>query len=85
MRRSTKDSSHKLSGDSQRLASLAQALAKAGSRIEERAWEHQLDTLIEKLMKNDRQATIDAALDHVFKAEAGTYDALMESAEAVSE
>lgn len=85
MRRSTKDSSHKLSGDSQRLASLAQALAQAGSRIEERAWEHQLDTLIEKLMKNDRQATIDAALDHVFKAEAGTYDALMESAEAVSE
>lgn len=85
MRRPSKDPSHKLSGDSQRLASLAQATAQAGSRLEERSWERHLETLIEKLLKNDRQATIDAALDHVFRTDPGTYDALMESTEAASE
>jgi hypothetical protein len=85
MRRPPKDSSNKLAGDSQRLVSLAQALAQASSRLEERSWEARLDMLIEKLLKNDRQSTIDAALDHVFRTEPGTYDALMESAEAVSE
>lgn len=85
MRRSSKDPSQKLSGDSQRLASLAQALAQAGSRVEERSWERHLDTLMEKLLKNDRQAAIDGALDHVFRSAPGTYEALMESAEAMSE
>jgi hypothetical protein len=85
MRRSIKDPSQKLSGDSQRLASLAEALAQAGSRIEERTWERHLDALMEKLLKNGRQAVIDAALDHVFRSAPGIYEALMESAEAVSE
>jgi hypothetical protein len=85
MRRPPKAPSPKLTGDSQRLVSLGQALAQASSRLEERSWEAGLDTLVEKLLGNDRQATIDAALDHVFRTEPGTYDALMESAEAVSE
>ena len=85
MRRPPKDSPHKLAGDSQRLVSFGQALAQAGSRLEERSWETRLDVLIEKLLKADRQTAIDTALDHVFKTEPGTYDALMESAEAISE
>lgn len=85
MRRSPKDLSQKLSADSQRLVSLAQALALASSRLEEKSWERQLDMLIEKLLKTDRQATVDAALDHLFKTGPGAYDVLMESAEAVSE
>lgn len=84
MRRASKGSSQKLSADSQRLATLAQAMAQAGSRLEERAWECSLDTLIQKLLKTGHQDTIDAALDHLFKMEPSAYDALMESVEAVS-
>jgi hypothetical protein len=58
---------------------------EASSRIEERMWEHHLDTLLHKLLKRNHQDTIDAALDHAFKAQSGSYDALMESVEAASE
>lgn len=84
MRRPSKASSPKLSADSQRLAALTQALLQAGSRLEERAWEQNLDALIRKLLKNDHQETIDAALDHLFKFESDAYDVLMESIESVS-
>ncbi len=81
MRRPSKGLAPKIAVDSQRLVSLAQALTQASSRLEERHWERHLDTLIEKLLKSDRQATIDAALDHLFKMEPDAYDALMESIE----
>jgi hypothetical protein len=84
MRRPSKNSFQKLSADSQRLAGLAQAMAQAGSRLEERAWERSLDALIQKLLKHAHQDAIDAALDHLFKTELAAYDALMESVEAVS-
>jgi hypothetical protein len=85
MRRPSKRFSRKLSSDSQRLVSLAQAVMDAASRLEERAWEAELDKLLIKLLKNAHQDTIDAALDHAFKSRSGAYDALMESVEAVSE
>lgn len=44
-----------------------------------------MDTLLQKLLKNDHQHTIDAALDFLFKTESGAYDALMESVESASE
>jgi hypothetical protein len=85
MRRSSKASSPKISADSQRLIAFAQAVMQASSRIEERAWERSLDSLLQKLLKNNHQDTIDAALDYTFTAQSGAYDALMESVEAVSE
>ncbi|MNR92592.1 hypothetical protein D3C72_236280 [compost metagenome] len=85
MRRPSKNISHKLSADSQRLSTLTQALIQAASRLEERSWERQLDVLLRKLLKNDHQNTIDAALDHLFKQESAAYDALMECVEAASE
>ena len=85
MRRPSKNISHKLSADSQRLATLAQALIQAASRLEERNWERQLDLVLRKLLKNDHQDTIDAALDHLFKQESDAYDGLMECVEAASE
>jgi hypothetical protein len=84
MRRSSKSSVPKLSTDSRHLAGLANAIVQAGSRLEERVWERNLDTLLLKLLKTGHQDTIDAALDHLFKAGPGAYDALMESAEAAS-
>src|ERR1035437_8936617 len=85
MRRTAKSTSHKLSADSQRLATFAQAIVQAASRLEERAWERNLDALLQKLLKGAHQDAIDAALDHLFKVESGAYDALMESVEAASE
>ncbi|HEV7855638.1 MAG TPA: DUF2863 family protein [Herminiimonas sp.] len=85
MRRPFKSNAQKRSVDSQRLTMLAQAIDQSASRLEERNWENQLDSLLRKLMKNDHQDIIDAALDHAFKLESSAYDALMECAEAASE
>jgi hypothetical protein len=85
MRRPSKSSSNRLSADSQRLVSLAQGAAQSSSRLEERAWNHCLDLLLQKLLKTAHQETIDAALDHLFNTDLPAYDLLMEAAEANSE
>lgn len=85
MRRPAKRPSQKLSADSQRLVNFAQAMTEASSRLEERGWERDLDTLLQKLLKHEHQDIIDAALDHLFKTESMAYDTLMESVEAASE
>lgn len=85
MRRPSKDSSHKLSAESQRLVSLSQAIVQAASRIEERTWERQLDTQLQKLLKTGHQDTVDTTLNVLFKEDLNAYDVLMEGVEAVSE
>ena len=77
MRRPSKDSSHKLSAESQRLVSISIAIAQAASRIEERAWEHQLDTQLQKLLKSSHQDTVDNVLNTLFKDDLNAYDVLM--------
>jgi hypothetical protein len=85
MRRPSKDSSHKLSAESQRLCSIAQAIVQAASRVEERTWERQLDTHLQKLLKTNHQESIDLALNELFKDDLSAYDVLMDGVEAVSE
>jgi hypothetical protein len=85
MRRFSKSSQNKLSSDSQRMVALAQGMAQAASRIEERGWERNLDALIQKALKTAHQDTIDAALEHLFKTDLNGYDLLMEAVEAGSE
>ncbi len=85
MRRPSKDSSHKLPAESARLVSVAQAVVQAASRVEERTWEHSLDTQLQKLLKANHQDTIDATLGALFKEDLNAYDVLMEGVEAVSE
>lgn len=85
MRRPSKDSSHKLSAESQRLVAYAQAVGQAASRIEERAWEHSLDAQLQKLLKTGHQDTIDTTLGSLFKQDLNAYDVLMDGVEAVSE
>lgn len=85
MRRTSKSASPKISADSQRLVAFSQAIVQSASRLEERAWERNLDALLQKLLKSDHQETINSALDHLFKIETGAYDVLMESVEAMSE
>jgi hypothetical protein len=85
MRRPSKDSSHKLSAESQRLVTYAQAVGQAASRIEERAWEHSLDAQLQKLLKTGHQDTLDATLNALFKEDLTAYDVLMDGVEAASE
>jgi hypothetical protein len=85
MRRPLKSPSHRLAGDSLKLVHLAQGLTQSSSRMEERAWEHGLDTLLHKLLRTGHQETLDAALNHLFKSDLPAYDSLMEAAEADSE
>ena len=85
MRRPSKDSAHKLSAESQRLVSISQAIVQAASRLEERAWERQLDAQLQKLLKSSHQDTIDTTLNVLFKEDLNAYDTLMEGVEAVSE
>ena len=84
MRRPSKDSP-KLSAESQRLISISHAIAQSASRVEERAWERNLDTQLQKLLKTNHQDHIDAALNVLFKGELAVYDVLMDGVEAVSE
>ncbi|MDQ2989415.1 MAG: DUF2863 family protein [Pseudomonadota bacterium] len=85
MRRPPKDPSHKLSAESQRLVSVSMAIAQAASRVEERTWENQLDTQLQKLLKSGHQDTVDTVLNALFKDDLNAYDVLMEAVEAVSE
>eukprot|EP01034_Spumella_vulgaris_P035724 gene35724-44056_t len=85
MRRPSKESPHKLTADSQRLVTLAQAVGQAASRLEERSWEHSLDAQLHKLLKTGHQDTIDAALNGLFREDLNAYDVLMDGVEAVSE
>lgn len=85
MRRSFKGSSARLSADSQRMIALSKAIIQASSRVEERSWERELDTLLHKALRLGHQADIDAALDQLFKSKSEAYEALMDSVEAVSE
>jgi len=85
MRRSSKGPSARLSADSQRLITLCKALILATSRIEERAWERDLDALLHKTLRLGHQADIDAALDQLFKTKSEAYEVLMDGVEAGSE
>lgn len=85
MRRPSKDSANKLSAESQRLSSIAQAIVQSASRVEERTWERQLDTQLQKLLKTNHQESIDVALNALFKDDLAAYDVLMDGVEAVSE
>ena len=84
MRRPSK-TPRKFSSDSHRLTELAQALVLASSRMEQRAWEHDIDTHLNKLLKSHHQEPIDSALEQLFPDQADAYDALMDAVEACSE
>lgn len=85
MRRPRKVPSSRLLAESQRLVLLSQALMQAGSRLEERGWERNLDSLVLRLLKSNHQDAIEAALDQLFESRSDAYDALMEAVEAAAE
>ena len=84
MRRLQTTPARKFSADSQRLASLAQSIARAYSRLEERSWGTRLDQALKKLLAGNQQQAIDSALDHLFHTDLDGYDVLLDAIEAVS-
>lgn len=85
MRHSPKASAAKLSADSLRLMNFCQAILHSGSRLEQHTWERHLDQLLAKLLKNNHQPVLDAALNQLFVSDADCYDILMDAIEANSE
>lgn len=85
MRRQSKPAAPKRSADSQRLVMLSNAVAMSSSRLEERSWEHTLDALAIKLLKQSQQEVIDSAMEELSKCFNGAYEVLIDTMEAASE
>ena len=71
MARSRSQSAPRLTRDASRLITLAQALNRSGSRVEDIFWEAQLAEAIPKLLKAGQDAPLEAALDHLAQADVG--------------
>ena len=84
MRRLQTTPARKFSADSQRLTTLAQSIARAYSRLEDRGWGTRLDQALNKLLAGNQQPAIDSALDHLFHTDLDAYDVLLDAIEAAS-
>ena len=75
----------RLPPDAEKLIELSLALSASGSRTEDRFWEHRIDALIGKVVRNGNQATLDAALDHLQQHHPESYGVLADQSETASE
>ncbi len=85
MARTRSTTAPRLNRDATRLVSLAQALNRSGSRIEDLYWEAQLAEAIGKLLRPGGDGPLEAALDHLAQHDIGAYEVLIEQAETLSE
>ncbi|MDN5843671.1 MAG: DUF2863 family protein [Alcaligenaceae bacterium] len=67
------------------LVSLADALARSGSRLEDQFWEQRLGDKLEKLLAGKANRTVESALEYLMEANPMTYEVLVEQAENHSE
>ncbi|MFM7571127.1 MAG: DUF2863 family protein [Betaproteobacteria bacterium] len=74
-----------LSPDAERLVTAALGLANAGSRIEDRFWEAQLNIRIERLLDGGHAQPLHEALDRLHQTDGEAYGALIESVEECAE
>lgn len=88
MKRRRPHTRHRLSRDAERLVWLAQGLAESGSRLEDAWWERELAALVEKLLLQGDDETLNLALDRLHEPHAGAsasaqaYEALADRVEA---
>jgi hypothetical protein len=71
--------------DAERLVALSLALNGSGSRVEDRYWEREIETLLAKLLHAGQDGAVEAALDALLETDAGGYEILVEQAETLSE
>ena len=84
MRRAPEKKHQKLHADGLKLANLSLAVAQSASRIEDIAWQAQLDTIVAKNLDQHHQNVIDAAAEHLFNTHPNAYEVLVETMESVS-
>lgn len=75
----------RLSRDAQRLAALAESLARSGSRLEDSYWEHLFQQQLNKLLAQKRNDAIESTLEHLLAANTDAYEVLIEQVETHSE
>ncbi|MGN6582018.1 MAG: DUF2863 family protein [Bordetella sp.] len=85
MARTRSRTSSRLTRDASRLVTLAQALNRSGSRVEDQYWESQIGEAITKLLRSGQDGPLDSALDHLSQQDGGAYEILIEQAETQSE
>lgn len=73
------------SPDVERLVADAISLAASGSQVEDRFWEERLNLRLMRLLKNQNQNSIDAALDQTFRINTVAFEVLADSAETLAE
>lgn len=85
MKRPRSKSPSRLTPEAERLVSLALGLAASGSRAEDQFWEREIAESVGRLLDHGHDASVNAALDHLFQTHQGGYDALMDLVEAQAE
>ncbi len=75
----------KLTPDTEQLIRLATGLAMSNSRLEDAYWETRLSAVVDRLLKDDDEAALTAALDQLYGSQDSAYDALADLIEARSE
>ncbi|MCX7945898.1 MAG: DUF2863 family protein [Hydrogenophilus sp.] len=63
------------------LCRLAEGLSQSGSRIEDRWWEQQLETALRVLLEEGDEATIEQALEHLYRSDEAAYGELLDAVE----
>jgi hypothetical protein len=74
-----------LGRNAEQLAWLANGLALSGSRTEDRYWERQLGEIIDEVLANGDEETLNTALDHLYSTEPRAYDELADNIESRTE
>jgi hypothetical protein len=85
MARTRSKTAPRLTRDAERLIALANGLHTSGSLTEDRFWEGEIRTLVQKLLDQGNDVPLDGALDHLWQTNSGAYDVLIERAEGIAE
>lgn len=71
--------------DAEQLSRLAAGYADSGSRVEDAYWENRLSALVDRVLRTGEDATLEAALEHLYESNPHAYDGLIDLIEARSE
>jgi len=71
--------------DTEELIRLATQLSLSGSRLEDTFWERRLSVTIDRLLRNQDEAALNAALDHLYGVGGRAYDELADMVENCAE
>lgn len=85
MKRSRFSRRTKQTPDTEELIRLATQLSLSGSRLEDVFWERRLTATIERLLRTQDEAALNAALDHLYGAGGRAYDELADMVEHCAE